>query len=142
MAEFFQQIDDAISDGKEMLLNDRINDIISLKQLRDELMQIVGPAGLDSRLFGSRAGWKAFIQVFLKSLIDKPIIRTKLPSAKRLAGQFMLEMPDFSDVDKDYLAENAIHQGAVFWKILILPIGYMLTGPLANTEGPDDFARD
>jgi len=139
---FFRQIDDAISDDKETLINDRINEIISLKQLRYELIQIIGPAGANSNLFGSRGGWKAFIQVFLKSLVDKPIVRNKPPTAKRLAGHFMLEIPDVSNLDKDYITQNAIPLGAVFWKVLVLPIGYTLTGPLVNIEDPANFARD
>jgi hypothetical protein len=142
LVEFFQRIDDAIADGKEVFLTDRINDIISLKQLRNELIQIVAPVVADSRLLNSHAGWNAFIRVFLNSLIEKPIVRIRQTSAKRFARQFMLEVPDLSNVDREYLDATAIHQGAVFWKIQVLPTGYFLTGPLANTEGPQNFARD
>jgi hypothetical protein len=142
LKDFFREIDDAISDGKEALLNDRINDAISLKQLRFELIEIVNPAGADSKLFSSHLGWMAFLGVLLNLLLEKPIIRTKIPTEKRLAGEFVLEKPDRSNLDKNYLAETTISQGAIFWKILVLPIGYMLTGPLALTENLDDFVYD
>jgi hypothetical protein len=141
--EFLQQIDDVISDDKEPSLNDKINEIISIQRLRNELVQIADSAGVNSNAFSSRAGWKAFLQVLLTSLIDKPIVRAKgkQATAKRLAAQFVLEIPDLSDVDKEYLDEFAISQGAVFWKIRVLPIGYDLTGPLVVTESPESFER-
>jgi hypothetical protein len=142
LVEFFQQIDDAIVDGKEALLNDRINDIISLKQLRNEILQILAPTGTASYLFSSYAGWKAFIRVFLNLLIEKPIIRNRQTNGKRFAGRFMLEVPELSNVDQAYLEEFAIHPDTVFWKILVLPIGYFLTGPLANTEHSENFSHE
>jgi hypothetical protein len=76
---------------------------------------------------------------YFKSLIEKPIVRTRQSITKRFAAQFTLVVPDFSNVDKDYLDQNAIPKNAVFWRILVLPIGYDLTGPLAITEGPANF---
>jgi hypothetical protein len=141
--EFLQQIDDVISDDKELSLNDKINEIISIQRLRNELVQIAESAGVNSNVFNSHAGWIAFLQVLLYWLKDKPIVRKqgKQATAKRFAAQFVLETPDLSPVDKGYLDEFAIYQGAVFWKIMVLPIGYDLTGPLVITEGPESFER-
>jgi hypothetical protein len=141
--EFLQQINDVISNDSELSLNDKINETISISRLRNELIQIADSAGVNSSVFSSRAGWKAFVQVLLTSLIDKPIVQTKQQRAtsKRFAAQFVLEIPDLSDVDKEYLNEFAISQGAVFWKISVRPIGYDLTGPLVITESPESFER-
>jgi hypothetical protein len=101
----------------------------------------VDSAGVKSNAFSSRSGWKAFLRVLLTSLVDKPIVRIKRKqvTSMRFAAQFLLVIPDLSNVDKEYLDEFAISDGTVFWKIMVLPIGYDLTGPLVITEGPESF---
>jgi hypothetical protein len=137
--EILQEISKVVEDKEEMLLNDRINEIISIQRLRQELVEIVASDGISSSLFSTYRGWQAFLRVMLKSLLNKPIQRTDKPTTGKFVQQLILEIPDISTVDGDYLDQNAISESIVFWKVLILPIGYYVTGPLVMVEHPDSF---
>jgi len=136
-----QRIDEAMADDGEGYLNDRINEAISLEGLRRELVELVSPVAANPSLFRTRAGWKAFTRGLLPSLIDKPLVRTRHPAGKRYVSQLLLEVPDVSGLDPAYVGEVEPGQGAVFWKALIGPIGYWLTGPLVLTSSPESFDR-
>jgi hypothetical protein len=137
--EILKEISKVVEDGEETLLNDRINEIIPTQRLRKELVEIVASVGVNSSLFSSYRGWQSFLRVLIKLLLNIPILRTDKPVTGKYVQQLILETPDISTVDGDYLAQNAISETTVFWKVLILPIGYYVTGPLALVEPPDSF---
>jgi len=122
--EFLQEISEVVADEKETLLNDRINEIISIPRLRKELVEIVTSVGVSSSLFSKYTGWQAFLRVFLKSLLVKPIQRMDQLVIGKFVQQLILGIPDLSTIGEDYLDQNSIPEGTVFWKVLILPKGY------------------
>jgi hypothetical protein len=143
--EVLQEISAIISDEKEPILsdrNDRINEALSLGRLRAELIEILGTINADSKLFSSHRGWKAFLGVLLKSLMEKPLERTMPPTSARFAEKLTLRVPNLSNLDQDFVSDNQISEHTVFWEVLVLPTPHTIEGPLVLTEFPEDFDGD
>lgn len=137
--DILQEISDIISDENETNYNDRINEILSMRRLRMELVEILDGIGAKSKLFNSHTGWRAFLKVLLRSLIDKPIERRGTSTLAKFAGKLTLNVPDLTQLEQDYITNNQISSNAVFWQVLVLPMDYTLIGPLVLTEHPEDF---
>ena len=137
--DIMQEISDIISDEREVDYNDRINRVLSLCQLRREINEILDTIGVKSKLFNSLSGWKTLLKVFLRSLIEKPLVLRRTLTSARIASSLTFRVPDLTNLDQDFITDNQISEQTVFWQVLVLPTGYLLTGPLVLIEFPEDF---
>ena len=137
--DILHEISDIISDKNETNYNDRINDVLSLRRLRTEIMEILDTIGAKSKLFNSHSGWKALLKVLLKSLIEKPLERRGTITSALFASRLTLCVPELTKLDQDYIIDSQISENTVFWEVLVSPKGFILRGPLALTELLEDF---
>jgi hypothetical protein len=138
--ETLREISAVIAEENTTSHCDRISEIISIAHLRQELIEIAASVGVRSSLFNKHAGWKLFMQHFIRLVINKPIRRIEDPPTHgRFAQQLILETEDISTIYPDLAAQNSFPEMTVCWKVLVLPKGYYLVGPLAMTEYPSDF---
>lgn len=131
-----------LSDDTDPNYNDRICEALSLRQLRQELVHILGTIDVKSGLLSTILGWRALLRVLLRSLVDKPLEQRGCSAYTRWAARLELKVPDLSELDRDYITANQIGRNTVFWQLLVMPRSYTLTGPLVLTERPGDFGAD
>jgi hypothetical protein len=129
---------DSVAKDKPML-NDLINETLSIGKFRRELIEIFLQISVSSYLFNTLTGWKSFLGVCLKRWLEKPLEFGK-STYPRYVSKFWLEIPDISSIDKDYITEFKIIPNSVFWSALILPGKYILKGPLVLTEPENSYS--
>ena len=120
-------------------INDQINEVLSVKKFRKELVEIFQRVRVSSFLLNTKAGWESFLGVCLKSWIEKPL-KLKKVEGKICVSEFWLEITNISSLDKNYVAEFNIKPNSVFWVARIFPRNYLLKGPLVLTEPDSSFS--
>jgi hypothetical protein len=121
--------------------NDEINEILSLRILRKEILHVLSANRVDPMFFESYIGWKGFISSFLALLLSKPLQWTGTSSQVRYAASLTLAKADLTTLGQDYVTQYGITKDTIFWKAWVEPKGVKVMGPLVLTEQPQDFAR-
>jgi hypothetical protein len=133
-------LDDIFSvlDDESLNLNDRVNELLMMKDLRGEINEIVRDEGIVTKVFDSQTIWRRFVTKLLGLVLEKPLRRNK-PSDSSHVGELTLIAPDVNQLDEDYVRRHKLKDGMVFWRIRRFPEDHEYEGPLAFTEFAPDF---
>ncbi len=116
--DFLKSISDVICDEKSGNPADRISEILSMTQLRKEIIDILGKGGIEAVIFEIDSNWKSFTELMFPFLLNKPLRRKRT-----------INTPHW--VESLELYDNA---GKLFWRIQVMPENKEFVGPVLRTN--------
>ena len=117
--DILEKISIVISDETTGHPADRISEILSLSNLRIEIIKILeADAGIKAGIFDIKQNWISFTELMFPFILNKPLVRTGTPKTHHWVET--LELYD----DK----------GKLYWKIKVAPGDSTFSGPLMRTE--------
>jgi hypothetical protein len=129
-------------DVERRYTNDRVCEILKMKNLRSEINEILRNEGIVTKVFDSKTIWTLFVRKLLGVVLEKPLKRNDLkPSASSHVSELVLFAPHLEPPEQDYVRQYNLKGGEVFWRIKRLPEDEIYEGPLMLTEFPTDFGH-